>query len=52
MREAHYRCENIGMLWCVRKDSTALLCLIRKPFFGNIPFPVINVLLATLRRFV
>jgi sulfate adenylyltransferase subunit 2 len=43
IREAYYRFKHIGMLWSVGKDSTTLLWLIRKAFFGNIPFPVIHI---------
>lgn len=43
IREAYYKFKNIGMLWSVGKDSTTLLWLIRKAFFGNIPFPVIHI---------
>src|SRR3989338_9987293 len=31
------------MLWSIGKDSTALLYMIRKAFFGRVPFPVINI---------
>ncbi|MDQ2991888.1 MAG: phosphoadenosine phosphosulfate reductase family protein, partial [Candidatus Eremiobacteraeota bacterium] len=41
MREAR-RCINpLAMLWSMGKDSTALLWLARKAFFGRVPFPVI-----------
>ncbi len=40
LREA-YRCVNpLCMLWSMGKDSTALLWLARKAFFGTVPFPV------------
>lgn len=43
IREAYYRFRNVAMLWSVGKDSTTLLWLIRKAFFGKIPFPVIHI---------
>ncbi|HHL40091.1 MAG TPA: sulfate adenylyltransferase subunit 2 [Deltaproteobacteria bacterium] len=43
IREAYYRFRNIAMLWSVGKDSTTLLWLCRKAFFGRIPFPVIHI---------
>jgi len=43
IREAYYRFRNIAMLWSVGKDSTTLLWLIRKAFFGKIPFPIIHI---------
>lgn len=43
IREAYYRFRNIAMLWSVGKDSTTLLWLCRKAFFGQIPFPVIHI---------
>lgn len=40
LREA-YRCvDPLMMLWSMGKDSTALLWLARKAFFGVVPFPV------------
>jgi sulfate adenylyltransferase subunit 2 len=43
IREAYYRFKNIAMLWSVGKDSTTLLWLCRKAFFGHIPFPIIHI---------
>jgi len=43
IREAYYRFKKIALLWSVGKDSTTLLWLIRKSFFGEIPFPVIHI---------
>ncbi|MBD5633322.1 MAG: sulfate adenylyltransferase subunit CysD [Candidatus Eremiobacteraeota bacterium] len=45
LREAYFRLNPLAMLWSMGKDSTALLWLVRKAFFGQVPFPV--VLLAT-----
>ncbi|GMR04360.1 MAG: sulfate adenylyltransferase subunit 2 [Thermodesulfobacteriota bacterium] len=43
IREAYYRFGKIAMLWSIGKDSTTLLWLCRKAFFGKIPFPVIHI---------
>ncbi len=43
IREAYYRFKNIALLWSIGKDSTTLLWLCRKAFFGEIPFPVIHI---------
>ncbi|MFH2013216.1 MAG: sulfate adenylyltransferase subunit CysD [Pseudomonadota bacterium] len=43
IREAYYHFKDIGMLWSVGKDSTVLLWLCRKAFFGRIPFQVIHI---------
>lgn len=41
IREAYNRLHPLGMLWSIGKDSTALLWMVRKAFFGRVPFPVI-----------
>lgn len=41
LREAYARVRPLGMLWSMGKDSTALLWMVRKAFFGRVPFPVI-----------
>jgi len=43
IREAVARFENPALLWSIGKDSTTLLWLCRKAFFGEIPFPVIHI---------
>ncbi len=43
IREAFAKIKNLGMLWSVGKDSTVLLWLARKAFFGRVPFPLIHV---------
>jgi sulfate adenylyltransferase subunit 2 len=43
LREAYNRFENLAMLWSIGKDSTALLWLARKAFFGRVPFPLVHV---------
>ena len=43
LREAYGKIGKIGLLWSIGKDSSALLWLVRKAFFGHVPFPVIHV---------
>jgi sulfate adenylyltransferase subunit 2 len=43
LREAFSRIEKLAMLWSIGKDSTALLWLARKAFFGRVPFPLVHV---------
>jgi sulfate adenylyltransferase subunit 2 len=43
IREAYARFKNMAMLWSIGKDSTTLLWLCRKAFFGKVPFPVIHI---------
>lgn len=43
IREAYSRFRNIALLWSIGKDSTTLLWLCRKAFFGRIPFPVVHI---------
>src|SRR5688572_18164115 len=42
-REAYSNFKNLGMLWSIGKDSTVLLWLARKAFFGHVPFPLIHI---------
>ncbi len=43
LREAFRSFERLAMLWSVGKDSNALLWLVRKAFFGHVPFPVVHI---------
>jgi len=43
IREAYKQFKNIAMLWSIGKDSTTLLWLVRKAFYGKIPFPVMHI---------
>ena len=43
LREAYNKIDPLGMLWSIGKDSTAILWLARKAFFGRVPFPVIQL---------
>jgi len=49
LRETKSRFKNPAVLWSMGKDSTTLLDLCRKAFFGEIPFPVIHI--DTLKKF-
>lgn len=42
-REAYANFKNLGMLWSMGKDSTVLLWLARKAFYGHLPFPLIHI---------
>lgn len=43
LREAYSAFKNLCMLWSIGKDSTALLWLARKAFFGHVPFPLVHI---------
>ena len=43
LREAFRHFERLCMLWSIGKDSTVLLWLARKAFFGHVPFPLIHI---------
>ncbi|MFH1532856.1 MAG: sulfate adenylyltransferase subunit CysD [Pseudomonadota bacterium] len=43
LREIRAEARRPAVLWSMGKDSTALLHLCRKAFFGEIPFPVIHI---------
>jgi len=43
IREAYSEFRNVAMLWSIGKDSTTLLWLVRKAFFGKIPIPVLHI---------
>lgn len=43
LREAYKKFDKLGMLWSIGKDSTVLLWLAKKAFFGHCPFPLIHV---------
>lgn len=43
LREAYSNFKSLGMLWSIGKDSTVLLWLARKAFFGHVPFPLIHI---------
>jgi sulfate adenylyltransferase subunit 2 len=43
LREAYRDFKNLCMLWSIGKDSTVLLWLAKKAFFGHVPFPLIHI---------
>jgi sulfate adenylyltransferase subunit 2 len=43
IREAANSLGKVALLWSMGKDSTVLLWLARKAFFGEIPFPVVHI---------
>ncbi|MGK9475648.1 sulfate adenylyltransferase subunit CysD [Melioribacter sp. OK-6-Me] len=42
-REAYREFKNLAMLWSIGKDSTVLLHIARKAFFGHLPFPLVHI---------
>lgn len=43
IREAYKQFKDISVLWSIGKDSTTLMWLIRKAFYGRVPFPVLHI---------
>jgi sulfate adenylyltransferase subunit 2 len=43
IREGFRKLQNLAMLWSIGKDSTVLLWLARKAFFGHVPFPLVHI---------
>lgn len=43
LREAFNKFNNLAMLWSIGKDSSVLLWLARKAFFGHVPVPCVHV---------
>lgn len=43
LREAFANFSSLCMLWSMGKDSTVLLWLARKAFFGHVPFPLVHI---------
>lgn len=43
LREAYAAFGSLCMLWSIGKDSTVLLWLARKAFFGHVPFPLVHI---------
>lgn len=43
LREAYRQFKNIAVLWSIGKDSTTLLWLCKKAFYGKVPFPVMHI---------
>ena len=43
LREAFNKIDRLALLWSIGKDSNVLLWLMRKAFFGKVPFPVVQL---------
>ena len=43
LREAYREFGDLVMLWSIGKDSTVLLWLARKAFFGHVPIPLLHI---------
>ncbi len=43
LREAYRDFKSLVMLWSIGKDSTVLLWLARKAFFGHVPIPLMHI---------
>lgn len=43
LREAYRSFSNLAMLWSIGKDSTVMLWLARKAFFGHVPLPLVHI---------
>lgn len=43
LRESYAAFRSLCMLWSIGKDSTVMLWLARKAFFGHVPFPLVHV---------
>lgn len=43
IREAYNRIDPLAMLWSIGKDSNVLLWMVRKAFYGRIPFDIVQL---------
>jgi sulfate adenylyltransferase subunit 2 len=43
LREAYANFKNLAMLWSIGKDSTVLLWLARKAFYGHVPITLVHI---------
>ncbi len=43
IREAYYHYKKLAVLWSIGKDSTTLVTLVRKAFFGKVPFSALHI---------
>jgi sulfate adenylyltransferase subunit 2 len=43
LREAYREFKSLCMLWSIGKDSTVLVWLARKAFFGHVPIPLVHI---------
>ena len=43
LRETRAKFKDVAMLWSMGKDSTCMLALCQRAFFGKVPFPAIHI---------
>lgn len=43
LREAYSEFKDLCMLWSIGKDSTVMLWLVRKAFYGHVPVPLVHI---------
>lgn len=43
IREAYKQFKDLTILWSIGKDSTTLMWLVRKAFYGKVPFPALHI---------
>ncbi len=43
LREAFFKFDKLAVLWSMGKDSTVILWLMRKAFFGHVPVPCVQM---------
>jgi len=43
LREAYREFKSLCMLWSIGKDSTVMLWLARKAFYGHVPMPLVHI---------
>lgn len=43
LREAYSEFKDLCMLWSIGKDSTVMLWLVRKAFYGHVPIPLVHI---------
>jgi sulfate adenylyltransferase subunit 2 len=43
IREAYKQFKKVALLWSIGKDSSCLLWLVRKAFYGKVPFPIVHI---------
>ena len=43
IREAYKQFKDVAILWSIGKDSTTMMHLVRKAFYGKVPFPALHI---------
>ena len=43
IREAYKQFKDVAILWSIGKDSTTMMHLVRKAFYGRVPFPALHI---------